>query len=600
MWRNFDGRPYTREQFATYVSGLNFGKWVKFITLHNTAGPTLAQWLKGGTTPAQRIRNLQSYYENKKGWHAGPHLFIDPTYIWGFSELTETGVHASCFNSKSIGIEMVGDYHAESFTSGDGAKVRDNAVYALGILHIKLGLQPAPFELGKRGLHFHIDCHRDQHDCPGKNVSRADMVARVKAAIAELGGLPAPVPELSIPENCVILYPTPCVGTVDHDDLKLRALPSASSDILATLPEGLAIIITGEAMNGDTRWLKVEVQSIEKNGWVAAQFVHVRNGEGPAIVERPIPEDLLVVYAVSLTGTVKRDDLKLRSRPDAESAIIESLPVDTKCVALGGAMNDTTKWLKVNVVSSGQSGWVAARYVDLAEDSTPNAEDFVVRYSSRQTATVNRDDLKLRARPTAKSAVIASLSNMTRLVVHGELMNERTKWLKVNVVSTGQNGWVAARYVNMQDPPQATGKRFTNILATEFGGPGDEEESAYGGIVHPSRLEIALPFRFKGVRPRVRVHHGNRSVECEINDVGPWNKNDAYWAASDRPAAETQRRNRKRAENGRIPANEAGIDMTPAVFRALGIPSAGMARVDWEFVSQENMTSLDFHGEESR
>jgi hypothetical protein len=71
---------------------------------------------------------------------------------------------------------MVGDYSDEAFDSGDGAKVRDLTVQALAILHHALGIDPET-------LHFHKECLRDHHDCPGKNVVKADMIARVKAAM---------------------------------------------------------------------------------------------------------------------------------------------------------------------------------------------------------------------------------------------------------------------------------------------------------------------------------------------------------------------------------------------------------------------------------
>src|ERR1700730_7902067 len=127
MWANFDGRRYTREGFTTHVADLTFTSWrPKFIVLHNTSSPTLAQWM--AYPEDQRIRNLQAYYDTNLHWHAGPHLFISNDAIFGFTDLTAPGVHASCFNSDSIGIEMAGEYNVESFTTGPGADVRDNAV----------------------------------------------------------------------------------------------------------------------------------------------------------------------------------------------------------------------------------------------------------------------------------------------------------------------------------------------------------------------------------------------------------------------------------------------------------------------------------------
>src|SRR5665213_1394417 len=185
MWKDFDRIAYTRAAFAAHVAGL---VWTQFsptekkpigITLHNTAGPTLAEWVESGPSHDARILSLQKYYEGL-GWHAGPHLFISRDFINGFTPLTEWGIHSTCFNHTHIGIEMVGDYTAEIFDSGDGAKVRDNAVFALAVLMLKLGLTP------EHDLVFHKDCPADHHDCPGHNVSKPDIIARVRAQMTAL------------------------------------------------------------------------------------------------------------------------------------------------------------------------------------------------------------------------------------------------------------------------------------------------------------------------------------------------------------------------------------------------------------------------------
>lgn len=183
MWNGFDGRPYMRDEFAAHVGNLNWTDWKpKGITLHNTSAPRLDQWAESGPTHDQRIRNLQYYYQTQLGWHAGPHLFISRHFINGFSDLTQPGVHSTCFNATHIGVEMVGDYNSETFDSGDGALVRDTAVFALATLYRALNLNPV-------GLTFHKQCTRDNHDCPGRNVNMADMIARVTALWR---GLPAP------------------------------------------------------------------------------------------------------------------------------------------------------------------------------------------------------------------------------------------------------------------------------------------------------------------------------------------------------------------------------------------------------------------------
>ena len=170
----------TPAAFKTYVAGLKWLQWKpKFCTLHNTAEPTLAQWAHGNgeSYELQRVDNLNHYYKGL-GWHSGPHLFISPTYILVACDLTQDGVSVSCWNN-----ETIGDYSTESFVSGDGAKVRDNTVAALAILHKALDMSPSPYVTGIKGLHPHRDCVRDHHDCPGKNVDLADMRVRVGAAM---------------------------------------------------------------------------------------------------------------------------------------------------------------------------------------------------------------------------------------------------------------------------------------------------------------------------------------------------------------------------------------------------------------------------------
>lgn len=197
MWQNFDGKPYSREQFLAHLETIPAGRmgWCKFFTVHNTAGPTIEQWCSKVCTPAQRIINLENYYEHSLGWHAGPHGFVPPSQdvvMYGFTNLDVPGVHASCFNSMSIGLEMVGDFDAEDFNSGLGALVKDNAIFVLAALHRKRGLRPDGYKLGVSGLHFHVDCKRDNHACPGKTVNRDALVAAVLTEMErQSGAVPA-------------------------------------------------------------------------------------------------------------------------------------------------------------------------------------------------------------------------------------------------------------------------------------------------------------------------------------------------------------------------------------------------------------------------
>lgn len=352
MWKNFDGRPYTREQLAAHIATADFSNWHRkdgskgrplYIVLHNTSDPTIKLWLSW--SPQKRsdyIRNVEDYYENKLHWHAGPHFFVPPDEnicAFGFSDLETCGTHASCFNSDSIGIEMVGEFNDEQFDQGSGALVRDNAIFLMALLHNKLGLEPEPYVYGKQGLHFHVECKKDDHDCPGKFVRKPDVVARINAKMAELRGIKAV-----------------------HDAADVGKLPSVA-------------------------------------------------------------------------------------------------------------------------------------------------------------------------------------------------------------------------------------RQCTGIVATVFGGSADPNTSAYDNhFINDHEFGVALPFRFKGPRPKVLAAKGSKSVVCDIVDVGPWNRSDPYWDGSGRPRSETQRAHGQIADNGKVPTNDAGIDLTPGAAREIGLDGKGL--VDWEFVGVPSTTPI--------
>jgi hypothetical protein len=122
--------------------------------------------------------------------------------------------------------------------------------------------------------------------------------------------------------------------------------------------------------------------------------------------------------------------------------------------------------------------------------------------------------------------------------------------------------------------------RYAGITATVFGGSSEFKRSDYDGhVITDDELGVALPFRFGGTRPTVRVFNpaNGASVVCDIVDVGPWNSNDPYWQTGARPQAESGV-----AQDGSR-TNLAGIDLTPAAARQLGIDGKG--EVQWEFAA---------------
>ncbi len=179
-WKPIVGLSFTPATFDNYCHSLHWTAWrPSFITLHNTAIPKLTQRPIGFTKT--HINNLVGYYKGQ-GWSAGPHLFIDDKQIWVFTPLTMSGVHSPCFNKIALGFEMLGDYETESFKTGRGLAVRKNTVAALATVSAILGLDPDTIKLHKEDT-----C--TNHNCPGKNVIKAEVITEVKALmLARHGG----------------------------------------------------------------------------------------------------------------------------------------------------------------------------------------------------------------------------------------------------------------------------------------------------------------------------------------------------------------------------------------------------------------------------
>lgn len=173
-------RAFSIIQFHNYVDGLVFNGWTpNFIVVHNTSSPTQKLY-KGwhdrpNWTVEQWLKNLASYYSGL-GWNGCPHLFVAYDHICVLNDLRYNGTHTPSWNKFSWGVETVAEFDSEPFDGG----VKENLIAALGILHSRIGLNPADFKLGVRGLHFHKEDKATTHkDCPGKNLKKPELVKAV-------------------------------------------------------------------------------------------------------------------------------------------------------------------------------------------------------------------------------------------------------------------------------------------------------------------------------------------------------------------------------------------------------------------------------------
>jgi hypothetical protein len=139
-------------------------------------------------------------------------------------------------------------------------------------------------------------------------------------------------------------------------------------------------------------------------------------------------------------------------------------------------------------------------------------------------------------------------------------------------------------------PPAPVGQGeqwILGITATVFGGGTDPNQSAYDGHeITDTEIGCSFPCHYPKPLPLVRIRNtatGRSLDNVSPVDVGPWNTRDDWLRAGRRPQAEQQHASHTIADDGRIPSNDAGIDLTPAAARALGIDGKG--KVDVQLVT---------------
>ena len=210
-----------------------------------------------------------------------------------------------------------------------------------------------------------------------------------------------------------------------------------------------------------------------------------------------------------------------------------------------------------------------------------------------QTGTVHSlvagDTLNIRASSSSSSPIIGKAENNDLVTVVASAWNGDTEWYKLkfgddHMAGVAVYGWASAAYIDVAgDVPGADGQWHDNITATEFGGGGDEQDSAYPDIdyITGSTRGVALPFKWKTTpRPKIIVRGPGGEVTTDVVDLGPWNLDDEeYVLGTARPMVETQYEDGTRAENGQVPTNDAAIDLTPPIADAVGI--SGKGKVSW-------------------
>lgn len=266
----------------------NKPSWIKEIYVHNTGAPDLNQALR---TPDRnkdndpfddRMRNTAPGYI-AKGWKdaggiRGPHGFVGPGYIYLGTLLTRRGIHSPGANNKAIAFEMFGNYRIgdDDDDAGVGLQIKDTTCKAIAAVCDFWGMDPDEV------IKFHKEDPRTTHDCPGNDIEKPDIIARVKRHMKDLdiGGEHVPVPE----ETSFVEWDA-VVNVVQGDDLNMRTLPSMLGEPKGKLPRGVRVRVIGEAKGTTIVWYRVR-SPMGFEGWVSGKFLAL-----PAATPTPAPAE---------------------------------------------------------------------------------------------------------------------------------------------------------------------------------------------------------------------------------------------------------------------------------------------------------------------
>jgi N-acetylmuramoyl-L-alanine amidase len=208
------------------------------------------------------------------------------------------------------------------------------------------------------------------------------------------------------------------------------------------------------------------------------------------------------------------------------------------------------------------------------------------------------DSLNIRASASSGAPIIGQAENNDLVTIVSSALNGDTTWYKLqwgdsHMAGVAVFGWASAAYIRPDgEVPPAEDVWHTGITATEFGEGSDEQQGAYGEWIDGNTRGVSFPYKWRdSPRPMVEVAGPGGTVVVGVCDVGPWNTDDPnYVLGSERPLAESQYADQTEAQNGMVPSNPAGIDLTAPIANEVGI--SGKGKVNWRLVPDAEVAMM--------
>ena len=237
---------------------------------------------------------------------------------------------------------------------------------------------------------------------------------------------------------------TPATTT---DAVNLRSGPGTSYRVLAVMPSGVSVTVTGAATSG---FFPITYNGY--TGWASGDFL--RLGSEPAPVPPPPPASVPTGTAVTTAA------LNLRSGAGTSFGVLAIMPGGTRVVLTGQTANGFH-----SVSYNGRGGWASSEF--LAVDGTVPAP------TGTATAT---DNVNLRSGPATSYRALTVIPRGSRVTLTGQVNNGFH-----SVSYNGFTGWAFSTYLDLSSappppPPSASVIPFavTNAIVGPIRGTPDE------------------------------------------------------------------------------------------------------------------------------
>jgi len=222
-------------------------------------------------------------------------------------------------------------------------------------------------------------------------------------------------------------------------ELNLRAGPSTSDAVLAVMPAGAMVTLTGQASNG--------FAGVVYNGTTGWAFAAYLGAGEPTPTPNPAPDP---APAPGPTGGARTTtSLNLRGGPSTGDAVLAVMPAGASVTLTGQASNGFA-----GVVYNGTTGWAFAAYLgDAAAPAptptpAPNPNPAPAPAPGPSGTAYTTVALNLREAPSSGARIITVMPAGGSVTLTGRAQDGFQE-----VVFFGQTGWAAAAFLGSGGTP---------------------------------------------------------------------------------------------------------------------------------------------------